>query len=57
MALIDIDEKGRTRKVRSLNYIDRFEKIWNAIPPREQRNIEDEINRRLDELSTVDDQA
>jgi hypothetical protein len=50
MALQDMDEKGRIRKVKALDHLTEFKQTWRLISPADQAAIEAEINRRLDSL-------
>jgi hypothetical protein len=50
VALRDIDEKGGARDVLHLEHQREFDRVWLAIPAADRAAIEEEINRRLDEL-------
>lgn len=50
MALTDMDEKGRTREIKALDYLAEFNKTWLRIAADDRVAIEAEIHRRLDEL-------
>ena len=50
MALIEITDGGRLIPVTKLPYLQEFEAVWILLSDEEQRAIEAEINRRLDEL-------
>jgi len=48
--LIDIDENGSTREMDDIDHRDQFDLKWSEFTPTEQRAINAEINRLLDEL-------
>jgi hypothetical protein len=50
MALREIGKDGSTYDVSSLSYEDEFDRVWLTIGKPERMAIEEEINRRLDEL-------
>src|ERR1700681_2939661 len=48
--LKDMDDKGRVREMRDIDYRSQFDRKWNEFTPEEQRAIDAEIARLLDAL-------
>lgn len=48
--LRDIDERGALREMPDIDYREQFDAKWNEFTPEEQRTINAEINRLLNEL-------
>ena len=51
MALTDMDDKGRTRKLRDLDYREEFDRKWTEFTPEEQRAIDEAIAQKLDAIA------
>jgi hypothetical protein len=55
MPLSDIDEKGNARAVNQLPYQAEFDRVWLKMSLPQRRQMEAEINHRLDELLDAPD--